>query len=88
MCTRLLAGTLQICDELNRLEKVGQFQQLVELSELNPDLKHKVGFAGTRWGQMRGPSAIEVAVGSFPLGHLHRYYSGEAQHDDGHVGVV
>lgn len=33
---------IQISDDLNRLEKVGQFQQLVEMSELNPDLKHKV----------------------------------------------
>jgi len=38
----------QICDELNRLETVGQFQQLVELSEMNPDLKHKVGVGGLR----------------------------------------
>lgn len=32
----------QISDDLNRLEKVGQFQQLLEIIELNSDLKNKV----------------------------------------------
>ncbi|GAX84826.1 hypothetical protein CEUSTIGMA_g12247.t1 [Chlamydomonas eustigma] len=31
-----------IPDDLNRIEKVGQFQQLVEQSEMNSDLKNKV----------------------------------------------
>ncbi len=33
---------IQVPDDLNRVEKVGQFQQLVELAEVNPDLKNKV----------------------------------------------
>ena len=31
-----------IPDELNKVDKVGQFQQLVEMSEMNSDLKNKV----------------------------------------------
>lgn len=33
---------VQIPDDLNRVEKVGQFQKLVELTEVNSDLKNKV----------------------------------------------
>mmetsp|Transcript_29342 Transcript_29342/g.64952 ORF Transcript_29342/g.64952 Transcript_29342/m.64952 type:complete len:729 (+) Transcript_29342:226-2412(+) len=33
---------IPVPDELNRIEKVGQFQHLVELSEMNSDLKNKV----------------------------------------------
>jgi hypothetical protein len=29
-------------DELNRVDKVGTFQQLVEMTEINTDLKNKV----------------------------------------------
>ncbi len=34
---------ISIPDSLNTLEKVGQFQQLVELAEMQSDLKNKVG---------------------------------------------
>lgn len=33
---------INVPDELNRVDKVGQFQQLVELSEVNTELKNKV----------------------------------------------
>ena len=32
-------------DNLNRIEKVGQFRELVELSEMNSDIKNKVGLS-------------------------------------------
>lgn len=33
---------VDVPDDLNRVEKVGQFQQLVEMTEVNSDLKHKL----------------------------------------------
>ncbi len=38
---------ISVPDELNRIDKVGQFQQLVEQSEMNSDLKNKVRGSGT-----------------------------------------
>jgi hypothetical protein len=36
---------VQVPDEMNRVDKVGIFQQLVELCEVNTDVKNKVGRA-------------------------------------------
>jgi hypothetical protein len=41
-------------DELNRVDKVGQFQQLVEQSEMNSDLKTKVCACVERGGGKLG----------------------------------